>query len=448
MCPAPQSSVRRGRWSGVSDGTTESFYGLRYAHLNTPHNPRSASVAATGQLEVAELTEVPVFPQLPSRLEVATGPGGRVNPQDDEAFYLNVWTRPDAHNLPVIVFIHGGAWASGGGSMRWYRGQRLAAEGSVVVTLNYRIGPAGHLDSGEGHVPFTDLLLALEWVQRHIAEFGGNPDQVTLAGQSAGGWYTWALASMDEAAGLFHRAAILSAPQIQPWTRDYRRSFTQTAQQLKTTSAGENGWLNAAAAALAQVPRTPGAMPPMYLPSLDEELAHRLVSADTAADHLHVEAVYVRITHHEMSVFLPWTSDGPDPHQRLENLRTRTAGELLPDYPAPDHWNSLVAETVKLSSWLEFGRFAHEITAASRRRDVPVQFREFGELAGPPEMGAAHCLDLPFQFGNWDDWADAPLLEGWDRTEFEEVSATVRHDLLAFARADPARVQTAAPATT
>lgn len=427
-----EHQVSYGRWTGNECGQVDAFYGIRYARLSNPHNPRSASVPAQGQLQVTDLTDVPIFPQLPSRLEAATGPGARLNPQDDEAFFLNVWTPDTTTSAPVVVFLHGGAWASGGGSVRWYRGEQLAAEGNVVVTLNYRLGPAGHLDSDEEHAPFQDLLLALRWVQTHIAEFGGDPTQVTLAGQSAGGWYTWALAAMDEARGLFRQAAILSAPEIQPWTPQYRHHFTQLTQEIKSSAQGEMGWLEAGGAALADVPRIPGAMPPMYLPSLRPQLAQRLSSVEAAADHLHVQALYIRVTHHEMSLFLPWDLDAEAVQQRLEDLRARTQGDLLPGYPSPSHWDPVVAETVERASWLEFGRFAHQIAAAGREHGIAVEFREFGEIAGPAVMGAAHCFDLPFQFGNWDDWTDSPLLEGWSREDFDDISSSLRRDLTTF----------------
>lgn len=427
-----KNQVSHGPWTGHTQERGESFYGIRYARLSNPHNPRSASIPAQGQLQVTDLTEVPIFPQLPSRLEAATGPGARLNPQDDEAFFLNVWTPETTSSAPVVVFIHGGAWASGGGSVRWYRGEQLAAEGNVVVTLNYRLGPAGHLDTEEEHAPFQDLLLALRWVQTHIAEFGGDPTRVTLAGQSAGGWYTWALSAMDEARGLFQQAAILSAPEIQPWTPEYRRYFTQAAQEIKSSAHDSMEWLEAAAAVLAATPRIPGAMPPMYLPSLGPQLQQRLSSAHAAAEHLHIQALYIRVTHHEMSLFLPWDLDSHAVEQRLQALRTRTQGHQLPGYPSPPQWDPVVAETVELSSWLEFGHFAHQIAATGRDHGLPVEFREFGEIAGPAVMGAAHCFDIPFQFGNWDDWADSPLLEGWTHEDFEDISLSLRRDLTTF----------------
>ncbi|AVW89869.1 hypothetical protein DA792_01405 (plasmid) [Celeribacter baekdonensis] len=187
----PQKDLSRAGVTGTTCGGVECFYGIRYGRLSKPDTPRSAVTPASGQLDVRHLTEVPVFPQLPSRLEALMGPGIGENPQSDEAFYLNVWTPEGGTDLPVMVFLHGGAWVSGGGAARWYRGAALAAEGMVVVTLNYRIGPNGHLEEDadqdpSDHRPMGDILTALQWVKDHICDFGGDANRITLAGQSAG----------------------------------------------------------------------------------------------------------------------------------------------------------------------------------------------------------------------------------------------------------------------
>ena len=438
--------VSRGVWRGQARGGIECYYGIRYARLRRADRPRGASVAAARQLDALELTDVPVFPQLPSRLESVTGPGGRINPQADDAFFLNVWTPRAAERLPVLVFVHGGAWASGGGAMRWYRGERLAAEGMVVVTLNYRLGPAGHFgeegDTGSGglHRPFEDLLLALRWVREHIGALGGDPDRVTLAGQSAGAWYAWALASLPQAKGLLGQAALLSIPQIAPWTPAYRAGITRRA--LADVPAGDGppgqALLHAGARALAATARVPGAMPPMYLPTLAAEQAGLLESAASAARHLHARALYVRVTRHEMSAFLPTeacTADGAE--ALLRALRLRGGAVQAPAGPAPGHWPAGYAQVVAMASWLEFGRFAGEIADAAVRRGLPVARRGFAALAGPPLLGAAHCMDLPFQFGNFADWADAPILAGWELDAFEPLSAAVRADLAGFVQGRP-----------
>ncbi|MCA1297403.1 carboxylesterase family protein [Stappia indica] len=429
-----QRTVQRGGAVGVSRGGIACFYGLRYGQLLHPGSPRSAITTAGGQLKVEHLTDVPVFPQLPSRLEDVMGPGIRDNPQDDAAFYLNVWAPEDAAGLPVLVFLHGGAWASGGGAARWYRGERLAGEGLVVVTLNYRLGPTGHLDDdepGSYHRPIEDILQALRWVQAHIADFGGDPGQVTLAGQSAGAWYAWALSTLPVAAGLFRRAALLSVPAIKPWTPVQRSAFTRAVLSAEARDPAyrqepREALLRAGARVLSQAPGEPGAIPPMYLPVWPEDPAR-------PASKFHVDALYLRVTRHEMSVFLPATLSGSSEMEAtLAHLRARAGMAPVPPVPCPPDWPRDRITLVTRASWIAFGRFASAIAGAAEREGRLVVQRAFAALAGPARLGAAHCLDLPFQFGNRKDWRDAPMLEGWPDEEFEEVSGAVRRDLAAF----------------
>lgn len=420
--------VRLGARSILRDGV-RCAYGLRYGRLSDPANPRSAVVPAEGQIDVEELTGVPVFPQLPSRLERVMGPGIGENPQADDAFFLNVWAPEGARDLPVLVFLHGGAWVSGGGSARWYRGARLAREGMVVVTVNYRLGPAGHLEDGQGgeHRPVGDLLAALEWVRDHIRDFGGDPAQVTLSGQSAGAWYAWALAGLPAAAGLFRRVALLSPPGITPWTEAERREISLRVAVLQDHLLAEGdppdtAELSAGARVLSARASKVGAIPPMYLPVWPDALSD-------AATPLHVEALYLRTTSHEMSVFLPPMAD-----EDLHALRVRVGPIALP--PAPTGWSADYAEAVTLASWSQFGRFVGGIAAAAQGRGIPVVRREFAALSGLDALGAAHCFDLPFQFGNPGDWHDAPMLSDWPESEFQALSDLTVGDLAAFVKGE------------
>jgi len=151
------------------------------------------------------------------------GVGGGAQSQD--CLYLNVWTpgagpSSRAKRRPVMVWIHGGAFILGSGSSRLYSGARLAQRGDVVVvTINYRLGALGFLtwDSlcGEtGRPPanagLLDQLAALEWVRDNIEEFGGDPDNVTLFGESAGGMSVGTLLGTPRARGLFHKAVLQS----------------------------------------------------------------------------------------------------------------------------------------------------------------------------------------------------------------------------------------------
>ncbi|WGD54240.1 carboxylesterase family protein [Bradyrhizobium sp. CB1650] len=148
----------------------------------------------------------------------APQPGHLDHADEDSCLSLNIWAPAAVDRpLPVLFFIHGGAFVTGGGAD--YDGGFLAAHGpAVIVTINYRLGPLGFLQlhrhglDEANNLAVSDALAALDWVRANIASFGGDPDAVTLSGQSAGASMAIALATLPQAKGKFIRALALSAP--------------------------------------------------------------------------------------------------------------------------------------------------------------------------------------------------------------------------------------------
>jgi para-nitrobenzyl esterase len=136
----------------------------------------------------------------------------------EDCLYANVWTSANAANdrRPVMVWIYGGGFTGGSGGLAWYDGENLAAKGPVIVTFNYRLGSLGFFahpelakESGRnasGNYGMMDAIAMLQWVKRNIAAFGGDPDNVTIAGESAGAIMVGALVGSPQAKGLFNRA--------------------------------------------------------------------------------------------------------------------------------------------------------------------------------------------------------------------------------------------------
>ncbi|GAB3472358.1 carboxylesterase family protein [Massilia terrae] len=145
----------------------------------------------------------------------------------EDCLYMNVWAPRNAHpgaKLPVVVFIHGGGFTVGSSGMALYGGASVAARGAVFVNFNYRLGILGFMAHPEltaesphhasGNYGFLDQVVALQWIQRNIARFGGDPAKVTISGQSAGGASVLALTASPLAKGLFQRAFIQSGPAL------------------------------------------------------------------------------------------------------------------------------------------------------------------------------------------------------------------------------------------
>ncbi len=146
-------------------------------------------------------------------------PGGESPGKSEDCLYLNVWRPAKSGSFPVMVWIHGGSLTSGAGSLDMYRGDRLAAlEDVVVVTINYRLGQFGFLalpeleteSDGVGNYGLMDQIKALEWVKANISSFGGDAGNVTIFGESAGGWSVCNLLASPRAKGKFDKAILES----------------------------------------------------------------------------------------------------------------------------------------------------------------------------------------------------------------------------------------------
>lgn len=152
----------------------------------------------------------------------------KLPPLNEDCLYLNIWTAAKSakDRLPVMVWIHGGGFTRGFAGTSSYNGEVLARKGAVIVTMNYRLGVFGFFahpelsaESGHhasGNYALLDQIAALQWVQKNIAAFGGDPGRVTIFGESAGSWAVNALMASPLAKGLFQRAIGESGGSFSP----------------------------------------------------------------------------------------------------------------------------------------------------------------------------------------------------------------------------------------
>jgi para-nitrobenzyl esterase len=148
---------------------------------------------------------------------------------------VNVWTPAAAQSdLPVMVFVHGGGFVAGSTRSAMYDGSAFARDGVVLVTLNYRLGIAGFLDlpGAPANRGLLDVVAALRWVRENIAAFGGDPDNVTLFGQSAGATVVGGVLATAEAAGLFRRAIVQSGSGLGAFTTEQAARVTAAAAEV------------------------------------------------------------------------------------------------------------------------------------------------------------------------------------------------------------------------
>ncbi|WP_433286965.1 carboxylesterase/lipase family protein [Pseudonocardia sp. CA-142604] len=204
---APVVRVQQGELRGTTDRGALAFFGVPFAAPPFGPGRMRAPRPASPWNGVRDATEygptspkAPYPPQYRPLFPEVDIPG-------EDCLNLNVWTPDTTGSLPVLVWIHGGSFTNGSGSVAEYNGAAFARDGVVTVTINYRLGAEGFLYTGDNvaNPGLLDQVAALTWVRGNIAAFGGDPARVTVAGESAGAMSVTTLLSMPAAAGLFHQ---------------------------------------------------------------------------------------------------------------------------------------------------------------------------------------------------------------------------------------------------
>ncbi|WP_068399505.1 carboxylesterase/lipase family protein [Kribbia dieselivorans] len=230
----PEVTTTSGRVRGVATASGAAFLGIPFAEnavgadrftAPRPRAPWDGTWDATAHRATA--------PQQPYPAPIERILASSVSPGDD---YLNlsVWTPdPGAGDLPVIVWIHGGAFVRGANSIPTYDGAAFARDGVVLVGVNYRLGVPGFpvLPDAPTNLALHDQLLALQWVQDNIAAFGGDPGRVTVMGESAGGMSVATLLAMPAALGLFTQAIIQSGGGMSAGVPEDLATFTRAVAE-------------------------------------------------------------------------------------------------------------------------------------------------------------------------------------------------------------------------
>ncbi|HUY18152.1 MAG TPA: carboxylesterase/lipase family protein [Candidatus Binataceae bacterium] len=254
------AETTRGRIRGITDRGVSIFKGIPYGRspdgmrrLRPPVSPESwPGVRETLEYGPRALQNENAFGAAPEVFELYGG--HETLPMDEDCLVLNLWTPAlnDGGRRPVMFWCHGGAFIAGSGSTPWSDGGNLARNHDlVVVTINHRLGALGYLHledlcgeefAASGLAGMFDIIAALRWVRENVAAFGGDPDNVTLFGESGGGAKISVLMAMPAAQGLFHRAIIQSGPAVQMASRDEASATAaQLLEELGLTaaSAGE-----------------------------------------------------------------------------------------------------------------------------------------------------------------------------------------------------------------
>ncbi|GLF95192.1 carboxylesterase family protein [Streptomyces yaizuensis] len=385
------------------------FPGIRYgtaARFAPPVRP----ARHTGTVDATR--PGPICPQLPSPLEPVFGPQRNEPPHSEDCLYLAVTTPGLTGNRPVMVWLPGGGFLTGGGTLPMYDGGRLAADGDVVVvSVNYRLGALGYLvhqGVSDGNLGLYDQILALEWVHDNIAAFGGDPANITVFGQSAGAASALMLLSVPRSRRLIRRVIAQSAPTRATLpTRDEAYAagvhFAEAARgDLRTLPVRRILEAQARTAqGTAGMPSRPRTVPlrPVLTEPLGEPAAYRQTFRSAPMPDL------------------------------LIGYTSNEGGAFARCAPSP-----LPGEAVAAISHRVFVEPAHETGRQVLDAGGAAFLYEFARPPAEGGLGAVHGAELPFLLGTEEAWAQSPLLDGTDWATVDARGRSLRQSWAHFAR--------------
>ena len=460
-------AVRGGSIRGRQRDGVWLFAGVPYARSPEGRLRWRAPVPPEPWRGIREATEFgPIAPQ-PLPLPGAAI-AGDPRAQSEDCLSLNVWTPGlDDHRRPVMVWLHGGGFTSGCGSSQLYDGHRLARTGDVVVlTLNYRLGVLGFLGhhalaegsaTAMGNWGLLDQLAGLQWVQEHIAAFGGDPHNVTLFGESAGGMCVSALLGVPAARGLFHKAVVQSGPPYSYSLEGAERTGDELGKLLGIYPLNRSELevvptqaLVAAAQELQQRPPEPQDLPLPFRPVIDGLLLPRPPEDTLAAGGAAGIPLLVGTNRDELTFFslgdqrlahidevglVRWvqrTAPAVPAAESVERYRAIRRGRGEPTGPR-DVW-------VAMGSDIVF-RWPSLLMASAQRVHQPATYAYLFTWETPVfdgALGACHALEIPFVFGSFEHPAIVPFAGTGPGAS--ELSQQMRDAWTSFARhGDPSR---------
>jgi para-nitrobenzyl esterase len=453
----PVVDTAHGPVRGVDNGTVKVWKGIRYAAVPVGDLRWRAPEAPQRWPEPADATRVgPVCPQ-PTDPRIPIDLGA---PQGDDCLTLNVWASSDTDAgdaKPVMVWVHGGAYILGSSAQTLYHGGVLAGGGdAVIVTVNYRLGALGFLDLSsfgdafDTNVGLRDVLFALQWVRDNIAGFGGDPDRVTLFGESAGGGIVTTLLASPAAAGLFSAAIAQSSPATSIYDRERAAKVAEQfidalgvrrdeAQHLPAVPI--DAVLAASKRVFDEVPRsTPGTL--AFAPIIDGDIvpAHPVKLAREGRTH--PVPLIIGTNKHEAALFR-WMKSPlmPITPQAIRAMFTEIAAEQ-PALQLPSEAQIRTAyrgraKTIGMGVARDIGFRMPSIWFAEGHRSVaPVYLYRF-DFSTPMlrllRLGAAHATELPYVWGNLVAGPKDPTFKLGGLKAGKTVSARLRARWLSFA---------------
>lgn len=420
------AETTHGKVEGVSKLGCLQFRGIPFASVQRWQPPRSVE-KWDGVRDATQFG--PICPQNVGTMEAMGGVGrAAMPPMSEDCLTLNVWTpAADDARRPTMVWIHGGAFSTGSGRTPWYSGHNFARDGVVVVTVNYRLNAFGFLNfdqlfdgfEGTGTLGIRDQIAALNWVQENIANFGGDPDNVTIFGESAGGMSVGTLLSSPKTKSLFHKAIPQSGAAHNSSSVD---SATKIAEQFLDATGVAKG---DKAALLALTPEqileaaqglvgAGGRLP--YQPCIGDDVvpvAPIDASRDGASKTI---STLIGTNLEEGKLFTLGMRSFPDTDRELQPAYVKKLGGSPSEN---DLYSALMTDRVFRIPAIRLAEAPVEAVHPCRCAVVDLR------------LGACHALEIPFAFDN----LSAPGASAFTGGEGPQEIATEMHDAwVAFAK--------------
>ncbi len=362
--------------------------------------------------------------------------------QSEDCLSLNIYRPAAAGALPVMVWIHGGDLLQGSGSSGMYDGKIMAGEKKLVlVTINYRLGPFGYLyhpalaaedaHQSSGNYGLMDQVKALEWVKENISGFGGNPENITIFGQSAGGWSVCHLLASPLAKGLFLHAIIMSGGCECARTVEQGESYgREFAQRLGCDGADVAACLRSKPApeVVAAMGKDWQEMLGIFFPHVDGYALKEMPLEALRSGRYNQVPLMAGSTRDEFKLFANEIKGRnsktlPELKSATEKYMSAKLGdELFTLYP-PDQYPKPKDAVYDAVGDAYIGCPTFRAAAAASKFQPAYYYRfDFDELIFSKMIGAAHGLDLPLVFGNYGDPPMSLLYTGGQEKKAAQLS--------------------------
>ncbi len=373
------------------------------------------------------------FPQNTGRLEKLLSHD--TPPQNEDSFFLDIWTPQSGDKKPVLFWIHGGAFVAGASSDKQNDATHLANNANIiVVSVSYRLGFLGtaYFDGiSQQNCGFHDIITALEWTNKHISQFNGDANNITIGGQSSGAWYAMAIHTSQKLQHLFQKTMLFS------WPGTMKAISKQTSQSISNSFLAHiNSIEDEPIETILEMQKAIGKenkkkynFDVPLLPSSENEYISNNVFRDIEKID---KRLFIQYTENECGAYVYHYPIGPKtpplivapflkrycPEQAYKNLKKDRRN-------TKDTYKSVV----NITSEILFREPAKQIAHITGKRCI---LHEFSYPAGNQRTGCCHCFDIPFILGCIENWQTSKIFEGCDFEKMKQVSLQLQNTIRLF----------------